>query len=156
MKNLIGMPLKASRYNGVQWIIINNNLQHRDNLVALQNSLLLCKACICRVYRVLELQSTYIPSVSQCLGLDFYIFLIRYGVLSPRRNWDHPQPPLPQAVVPPPPLNQRGGHTRLRVRGGGGPNSDAWRKSLTLRLYSVLGMFDKIRNIWIFSNYLFY
>ncbi len=33
-----------------------------------------------------------------------------------------------------PSRNQRGGHTRLRVRGGGCPNSDDWRKSLALCL----------------------
>ncbi len=40
-------------------------------------------------------------------------------------------PPLSPASVPPYPRNQRGGgHTRLRVRGWGSPNSDDWRKAL--------------------------
>ena len=50
-------------------------------------------------------QSTYIPRVPQCPFL--------------RLNWD-PPPPLPQARVSTP-RNQRGGHTRLRVRGWGVP-----------------------------------
>ncbi len=37
-------------------------------------------------------------------------------------------PPLTQASVSPP--EPRGGHTRLRVRGVGDPNSDDWRKNL--------------------------
>ncbi len=43
--------------------------------------------------------------------------------MSPRRKWDLP-PPLPQASVPLP----------LPVRGWGSPNSNDWRKSLTLCL----------------------
>ncbi len=61
--------------------------------------------------------------------------------LSPRPNWDPstPSPPIQCSNPPPPPREKRGmGHTRLRVRGGGGPNSDDWRKSLVLCLhYSV-------------------
>ncbi len=41
--------------------------------------------------------------------------------------------PLSRASVPLPP-EPRGGHTRLRVRGWGSPNSDDWRKSLSLCL----------------------
>jgi hypothetical protein len=39
-------------------------------------------------------------------------------------------PPLSPASVPLPPEPKGGGHTRLRVRGWGSPNSDDWRKSL--------------------------
>jgi hypothetical protein len=60
--------------------------------------------------------STYIPRVLQCLF--------------PRPN---SPPPLPQASVSLP-RNQKGRHTRLRVRGWGSPNSDDWRKSLALCL----------------------
>ncbi len=58
------------------------------------------------------------------------------GIGTPR-----PPTPFPQASVPmkeecaPPLRNQRGeGHTRLRVKGWGSPNSDDWRKSLALCL----------------------
>ncbi len=50
----------------------------------------------------------------------------------PRRNWVLPPPPLPQASVPLTPEAKGGGHTCLRVRGWGSPNSDDWRKSLAL------------------------
>jgi hypothetical protein len=54
--------------------------------------------------------------------------------VSPRWNWDFP-PPISPASVPLPLRNQKvGGHTRLRVRGWGSPNSDDWRKSLALSL----------------------
>ncbi len=48
--------------------------------------------------------------------------------MSPRRHWDSPNPYLASECAPPP----RTGHTRLRVRGWGSPNSDDWRKSLAL------------------------
>jgi hypothetical protein len=51
--------------------------------------------------------------------------------MSPRWNWDFPIPPLSTASVPLPP-EPKGGHTRLRARGWGSPNSDDWRKSLAL------------------------
>ncbi len=40
--------------------------------------------------------------------------------MSPRRNWDSPTLSLASECAPPPgPGTKRGGHTRLRVRGGG-------------------------------------
>jgi hypothetical protein len=45
-----------------------------------------------------------------------------------------PLPSLPQASVLPPRTKGGGGHTRLRVRGWGSPNSDDWRESLELCL----------------------
>jgi hypothetical protein len=42
--------------------------------------------------------------------------------------------PLPQAIVPSPPDQRDVGHTRLRLRVWGSPNSDDWRKSLALCL----------------------
>jgi hypothetical protein len=41
---------------------------------------------------------------------------------------------LSPASVPLPPEPEGGGHTRLRVRGWGSPNSDDWRKCLALCL----------------------
>jgi hypothetical protein len=56
--------------------------------------------------------------------------------MSPRRNWDSPNPSLAMQRVCPFPQNRGvgGGLTRLRVRGWGSPNSDDWRKSLALCL----------------------
>ncbi len=51
--------------------------------------------------------------------------------MSPRRNWDSPNPSLASECAPPP--KTWGGHTRLGG-GGRGPNSDDWRKSLALCL----------------------
>ncbi len=48
-------------------------------------------------------------------------------------------PPLSPAIVPLPP-EPKGGHTRLRGRGRGSPNSDDWRKSLALCLVLFLGI----------------
>jgi hypothetical protein len=45
-----------------------------------------------------------------------------------------PPPLLLQASVPSPPDQRVGGHTRLRLKGMGSPNSDDWRKSLALCL----------------------
>jgi hypothetical protein len=53
--------------------------------------------------------------------------------MSPRQNWDFPNPLSPASV----PLQQNrggGGHTRLRVRGWGSPNADDLKKSLALWL----------------------
>ncbi len=47
-------------------------------------------------------------------------------------------PPLSLASVPLPPEPEPGGHTRLRIRGWGSPNSDDWRKSLALCLLCFL------------------
>ncbi len=47
-------------------------------------------------------------------------------------------PPFPLANVPLPPEPKGEGHTRLRVRGWGSPNSDDWRKGLALCLLWVL------------------
>ncbi len=52
--------------------------------------------------------------------------------MSPRR-WDSPTPSPASEFAPPPPGNQKGGgHTRMRVRGWGSPNSDDWSKNLVL------------------------
>jgi hypothetical protein len=46
--------------------------------------------------------------------------------MSPRRNWDSPNPSLASECAPPPRTGRGGGHSRLRVRGSGSPNSDDW------------------------------
>jgi hypothetical protein len=70
-----------------------------------------------KLYGTCTAQSTYIHRVPQ----------------SSRQNWDSPNP-SPASGCAPPPKPKGGGHTRLRVRGWGSPNSDDWRKSLALCL----------------------
>ncbi len=66
-------------------------------------------------------QSTDIYRVPQCTVCP----LVGIGTLPP---------PLSPASVPLPPELKGGRHTRLRVRGWGSPNSEDWRKSLSLCL----------------------
>ncbi len=54
--------------------------------------------------------------------------------MSPRRNWDSPNPPPASECALPPPDQRVGGHTRLRLKGWRSHNSDDWRKSLALCL----------------------
>jgi hypothetical protein len=58
-------------------------------------------------------------------------------------------PPLSLASVPLPPEPRGGGHTRLRVRGWGSPNSYDWRKSLALCLLCrfILHLFPSITRV---------
>ncbi len=44
--------------------------------------------------------------------------------MSPRRNWDSPNPSLAGECALPPRKGWGWGHTRLRLRGWGNPNSD--------------------------------
>jgi hypothetical protein len=53
--------------------------------------------------------------------------------MSPRRNWDSPNPSR-QLVCPSPPEPKGGWDTRHRVRGWWSPNSNDWRKSVALWL----------------------
>jgi hypothetical protein len=81
-------------------------------------------------------QTTYIPIPVTCL--------------SPCPNWD-PPPPLLQASAFPPPLppgtKGRGTHSPT-VEGLGGPNSDDWRKSLSLCLLCGLYIFTLYCTDW--------
>jgi hypothetical protein len=55
--------------------------------------------------------------------------------MSPRRNWDSPNPsPASECALPPRTKGCREGYTRLQLREWGSPNSDDWRKSLALCL----------------------
>ncbi len=66
-----------------------------------------------------------------------YVYIKEYHseCMSPRRNWDSPNPSLASECAPPPQNRGWGGHTHsLRVRGWGSHNSDDWRKSLALCL----------------------
>jgi len=57
--------------------------------------------------------------------------------MSPSRNWDSPTLSLASECTPPT-GTKGGGHTRLRVRGWGSPNSDDLRKCLELCLLCAL------------------
>jgi hypothetical protein len=74
----------------------------------------------------------------QCtLGCNYVYKLISPDVYkeyhSFRRNWVSPNPSLASECAPLP-RTWGGGHTCLRVRGLGSPNSDDWRKSFELCL----------------------
>ncbi len=70
------------------------------------------------------------------------VSVTKYTVYVPSSEWGLSHP---SECAPPPPEPKGGGHTRLRVRGWGRPNSDDWRKSIALCL---LGGFnaDKLAN----------
>jgi hypothetical protein len=54
--------------------------------------------------------------------------------MSPRRNWDSPTPSLASECAPPPGTK---GHTCLRMRGWGSPNSDDRGEKAEHSAYSV-------------------
>jgi hypothetical protein len=56
-------------------------------------------------------------------------------LFSSRQNGDSPTPHPPQASVRHHPLVQGGGHTRLRERGWGSPNSDEGTYTMELCIY---------------------
>ncbi len=60
-----------------------------------------------------------------------------------------PPPPLLQECVPHPSEQKGGGHTCLREREWGSPNSDDWRKSLALCLLCVLCYFSLADLDWV-------
>ncbi len=62
------------------------------------------------------------------------LIFIEHHSVSPLVGIGTPPPLQPQASVPSPPDQWVGGHTRLRLKGWGSPNSDDWRKSLALCL----------------------
>ncbi len=62
--------------------------------------------------------------------------------MSPRRNWDSPTPSFASESAPSARFKGGGGHTRLRVRGWGSPNSDDWRKSLPF--YLLYGLYTAV------------
>ncbi len=53
---------------------------------------------------------------------------------SSRWNWDSPTP-LAAGECAPPPFGTGGGHTRLRLKGWGSPNSDEWTYTVVLYIY---------------------
>ncbi len=64
----------------------------------------------------------------------YHQVLIEHHSVSPLVGIGTPPTPLPHESVPSPSDQRVGGHTRLRLRGWGSPNSDDWRKSLALCL----------------------
>jgi hypothetical protein len=70
--------------------------------------------------------------------------------MSPRRNWNSPTPSLASDCAPPPGIKGGArGHTREGVRGWVSPNTNDWRKSLSLCL---LCDHDEIQEMH-FQNY---
>ncbi len=68
--------------------------------------------------------------------------------MSPRQNWDSPNPSLASEFAPPPRTEGEGARTRLRVKGLGEshaiPNADDWRKSLALSTLRGEGIPDRV------------
>ncbi len=52
-----------------------------------------------------------------------------------RRNWNSPTPLAAGECAPPPPYGRGVGHTRLRERGWGSPNSDEGKYTVVLCMY---------------------
>jgi hypothetical protein len=63
-----------------------------------------------------------------------YVYIKSTTLYVPSSELELSQPLSRQRVCPSPQNRGGGGHTRLRVRGWGSPNSDDWRKSLALCL----------------------
>ena len=82
-----------------------------------------------------------------------YVHIKSTTVYAPRRNWDFPPTPHPQASVPPPPCFWGEGNTLWRERGWESPNSDEGH-TLWYSLYVRTLWFKPLRNrirlqIWI-------
>jgi hypothetical protein len=72
-----------------------------------------------------------------------YVYLQSTTVYVPSSEMGLSHPPPLTSECAPPPGTKGGGHTRLRVRGWGSPNSDDWRKSLALCLLCDSGCSSK-------------
>ncbi len=85
------------------------------------------------------------PLRFHCVGHKVRIYKEYHSVMSPRRNWDSPNPSLATRVCPSP-------RVRLRVRGWGSPNSDDWRKKLStlpaLWCQRMLGSKPGLLRLW--------
>jgi hypothetical protein len=68
------------------------------------------------------------------------------------RNWGSLPPLSPTSVPLPPEPKGGGGHTRLRVRGWGSPNSDDGRKSLALCLLCAQDICHSFPFLWHFHH----
>ncbi len=95
----------------VNELFVEHLIQKKSEIIKVMSTLLDTK------YVYIKSTTVYVPSSELELGLS---------------------QPLSRQQVLPSPQNRGGGHNRLRVRGWGSPNSDDWRKSLALYLYSVL------------------
>jgi len=72
------------------------------------------------------------------------------------RNWDSPTPtPLAAGECAPHPLVPGGGHTRLRIRGWGSPNSDEWTYTVMLYIYKnfVMWAFESKGKSLVFTSF---
>ncbi len=75
-------------------------------------------------------------------------------------NWASPNPSLASECAPPPGTKGwGGGHTRVRVRGWGSPNSNDWRKGLALCLLCAsqastpTPMYPNVVSLWTFCKW---
>jgi hypothetical protein len=72
------------------------------------------------------------------------------GFFSSRPNWFLPQS-LTHGVFLPPPFWFRGGHTRFRERGCGGPSSDEGTCTVVLYVYYIYVLVERSHNPTIFT-----
>jgi hypothetical protein len=103
--------LMVGEYSGVREVFADGSLSAWDHS---GTKMSLCPTKYVLVY--IKSTTVYVPSSE--LGLS--------------------QPLSPWRVCPP--ARRGGGHTRLRVMGWGSPNSDDWRKSLSLCLLCALSL----------------
>jgi hypothetical protein len=96
---------------------------HKIILVYISFPALLLLACFCEVRTYSKNTSNFPPQRQHCGEFEAELEL---GLSC--------TPSLASECAPPPGTKVWGGHTRLQVRGWGSPNSDDWRKSLTLCL----------------------
>ncbi len=73
-----------------------------------------------------------------------YTVYLEYHSVSPLVRMLGPPTPSPLSHCAPSRNQRAGGPTRLRVKGGGGPNLDDWRKSLVVCLNSIDSLYNTV------------
>jgi hypothetical protein len=89
--------------------------------------------CILKLFPTLSEKLIFLTTVRSRIAGTKYVYIQSTTVYVPSSQLGLSHPLSRQRVCPSP-RYQGGGHTRLRVRGWGSPNSDDWRKSLALCL----------------------
>jgi hypothetical protein len=74
---------------------------------------------------------------------------------SSRRNWNSPDSessPAGECAPPPPPFDRGGGHTCLRKRGWGSPNSYVGTYTVVLYIYKYFVGLQLSKGLYLYSN----
>ncbi len=106
-----------------------------------------------------QLQSHFLwhPRISVCIGHKVRIYKEYHSVMSPRRNWDSPNPSLASDCAPP---SRTGGGDTLACGWGveGSPNSDdGLEKKLsfsTLPILYAVGLFRPLQKVNVCPSFL--